>query len=305
MLATENDPTLRWDLWDRARWIALKRMGRRLRRSSLAEDLASEAALLMVTQGWNVKWRITDVLRQWYGRDRQSGKVRRPIFQPLQFSGPEMWDNHFMNPEAACALKEHVEGKPLNPCRNRPEGFAAQDIDSLYLGRSTRRKRAQPDPPHWGQDGKPRKGVHRNDRAKLKGAWWMQRPEVPGYKVAAGAAEFFRRWGIVWLVLLASAAHAQSIPEMFREPPPPGWCETTVVDGTQDFTTQQRYLCYCGSTDSASWIDAAGRERCSKYASIGAMWCSAILALPDGRCAFEVDTPPSQRPEPPTLLEVL
>lgn len=97
---------IEWDKWEDAKCAARKGLWKTLYAShrALREDMVEDVALRLLTDGWNVRWRIVDMLRDWFGRDTRVYNFS-PLF-PNELA-------YTITPEFETYIRERLSGKPL------------------------------------------------------------------------------------------------------------------------------------------------------------------------------------------------
>jgi hypothetical protein len=75
--------SINWDAWEDAKRAARNGLWMTLntRHRSLREDMIEDVALRLLTDGWNIRWRIADMMQQWFGK----GANIKSRFQPTVF----------------------------------------------------------------------------------------------------------------------------------------------------------------------------------------------------------------------------
>jgi hypothetical protein len=121
---------IEWDSWERAKSSARWGLYRTLsfRDTIYHEDLVEEIALRLLIDGWNVKWRVVDVLRIWYGRYNRT-PTKALTREQIQWNSN---GSYFPSPEVAAQIKERRQGKPLcTPIKKEPDYKIATSKESF------------------------------------------------------------------------------------------------------------------------------------------------------------------------------
>jgi hypothetical protein len=98
-----------WDLWDKAlksaHWWVWKRCRHHPFYEVHGEDIAHEVAIRLLTDGWNLEWRLADLMRDWYGRDNFPVRMKSHLIdvEDLLDTGPEF----------LTYISERMSGRPL------------------------------------------------------------------------------------------------------------------------------------------------------------------------------------------------
>ena len=124
---------IEWDKWEKAKWLAGRGLHRVLPYQQPAhyEDMVEDVALRLLTDGWNVKWRVVDMLREWNGRTSRESNERYTKEQLEQnFNG-----SYYPTPEFAAQIKERRQGKPLCPPEKKEPDYLIATTKEAFVRR--------------------------------------------------------------------------------------------------------------------------------------------------------------------------